>query len=171
MTRAYVALGSNIEPERNIEAALKRLAARERVVAVSCFYRSPALGRPEQADYLNGVVALETVRTPRVLKLEVLRPLELELGRIRSEDRYAARPIDLDLIVYGDWTVEEPGLRIPDGDVLERAFLAVPLLQLAPDLIWPGSGRPLQELVAHFDERELTPAGAFSSHLEERHIQ
>jgi len=116
----YLAVGANLEPWKNIPAALARLAESMAITGVSTFYCTPALNRPEQPDYLNGVVAVACSMTPRSLKFEILRPIEVLLGRTRSADKYAARPIDLDILIFGDLIVNEPDLRIPDPDLSER---------------------------------------------------
>ena len=121
MATAYIALGSNIEPCVNIKAALALLAGQCRLMAVSRFYRSRPLNRPEQADFINGVCRIETAHSPRHLKYNILRPIEEALGRIRSGDAYAARTIDLDILLYDDVVTEEDGLTIPDPDICDTA--------------------------------------------------
>lgn len=177
MTRAYVALGSNLDPERNVPLALRRLEEQPgvRLVAISTFYLSPALGRPEQPDFYNGVVEIETDLPPRELKFSVLRAIETELGRRRSADKYAAREIDLDLLFYDDLILAEPDLVLPDPGIAGRAFLAVPLAELAPDLLMPNSawgglrGRPpersLRAIAAGLDVSALRPLTAFTARL------
>jgi len=146
MARAYVGVGSNIEPERNVREALRRLRERVMVTGVSTFYRTKALGRPEQGDFINAVVEVETELAPGRLKREVLEAIEGELGRVRTEDRHAPRTIDLDLIVYGEGEIEEEGLRLPDPEIAKRAFLAVPLAELAPEMRLPGEARTVGEI-------------------------
>lgn len=155
LIQAFVGVGSNIEPRRNIQAALVRLARRVRVTGVSTFYRTPALDRPDQPAFLNGVWRIETDLAPRALKLDVLRGIERSLGRVRTADRYAPRTIDLDLLLYGDLTVDEPDLRIPDPDIRKRPFIVVPLLELAPDLVMPDTGLPPARVA-----RDPMPPGA-----------
>lgn len=142
----YIAVGSNIDPERHIPAALSRLHRRLTVTAVSTFYQTAPLGRPEQDPYVNGVIQVRTGLEPRELKFGVLRPLEAELGRRRGPDRLASREIDLDLVLHGDRVLSEPDLALPDPDLRERAFIAVPLVELAPDLTLPDTGERLAEL-------------------------
>lgn len=144
--RVFIGVGSNLEPERHVPRALELLAERAELVRVSTFYRNAALNRPEQPDFLNGVVCIHTDIEPHRLKSDVLRDIERQLGRRRTADKYAARSIDLDILLYGDavWADEE--LTVPDPDIRERPFLAVPLLELAPDLILPDSGVPLATL-------------------------
>lgn len=162
MTRAFVALGSNIDPERHVPAAVDLLRQRLDVVGVSSFYRSPALGRTDQPPFWNGVVEVRTELEPRELKFDVLRPIESQLGRSRGEDRYAPRTIDLDLLLLGERVIDEPDLVLPDPEIGERPFLAVPLHELAPDLVLPGSGARLADLVARLGEHQLlrVPAGS-----------
>jgi 2-amino-4-hydroxy-6-hydroxymethyldihydropteridine diphosphokinase len=165
MRRAFIAVGSNLNPERNILAALRRLAARARLEAVSTFYLAPALGRPEQPDFYNGALEIATDLPPRELKFTLLREIEGELGRRRSADKYAAREIDLDLALYDELAVNEPDLVLPDPEIAARAFLARPLAELAPDLIPPGSDRSLREIAAVLDASALRPLPGFTAHL------
>lgn len=141
--RVFVSVGSNIEPARNITRGLRELGRYVRLVGVSCFYRTPAIDRPEQPDYLNGVVEIETSLAPLALRDEVLHPVEEAAGRIRTEDRYAPRTLDLDILCHGEELVELPGLRLPDPDIAERPFLAAALLDLDPELTLPGGSGPL----------------------------
>jgi dihydroneopterin aldolase/2-amino-4-hydroxy-6-hydroxymethyldihydropteridine diphosphokinase len=144
-------------------------------VRISAFYASPALGRPEQPDFYNGAVEAETELSPRELKFSVLRAIEAELGRRRSADRYAAREIDLDLALYDELVCREPDLVLPDPEIAARPFLAVPLAELAPDLILPGSAwgglparrpdRPLRAIAAALDASALRPLSGFTARL------
>jgi 2-amino-4-hydroxy-6-hydroxymethyldihydropteridine diphosphokinase len=155
MVDAFVAVGSNIRPEEHTERALEALQRRVRVTATSTFHRTEAVGRPEQPAFVNGVWKIQSEHTPRSLKFDVLRPIEQALGRVRTADRFAPRPIDLDLVLHGDTVVDEPDLRLPDPDIRLRAFLALPLLELAPSLVLPDTGEPLAAVAA----RWTTPAG------------
>jgi len=140
---AYVAVGSNLQPEANIPAALERLLSFVRVTASSTFYRTAALRRPGDPEFLNGVWQIETPLNARALKFSVLRGIENELGRIRGVDRYAPRTLDLDLLVYGEAAINEPGLRVPDPDIRSRPFLAAPLLELSAGLVLADTGETL----------------------------
>jgi 2-amino-4-hydroxy-6-hydroxymethyldihydropteridine diphosphokinase len=159
MTTAFVGVGSNLSPEANIPAAQRRLAERVRVTGVSTFYRTPPVGAPGTPPFVNGVWRIETELGPRALKGEVLRTIEAELGRRRTEDRYAPRPIDLDVLVHGDAVLDEEGLRVPDPDVRRRPFVAFPLWELAPDLVLPDDGRRLAEVVAGMSREGMEPLG------------
>src|SRR5262249_13926867 len=102
MARAFIGIGSNIDPEKNIRQALRQLAQAVRLTAISTFYREPALERPDEPAFYNGVVAVETDLPPARLKQDLLRKIEADLGRRRSSDKFASRPIDLDLLLYDD---------------------------------------------------------------------
>ncbi|MFP4052233.1 MAG: 2-amino-4-hydroxy-6-hydroxymethyldihydropteridine diphosphokinase [Phycisphaerae bacterium] len=132
-TRAFVGVGSNIEPRRNIPAALRRLKVVVTVVGCSTFYRTEPIGAPHQPAFLNGLWEVRTDLPPRALKAR-LHAIEADLGRRRTADPNAPRPIDLDLVVYGDLTCEEPDLVLPHPD-LERDFVHAPLLELAPEIL------------------------------------
>ena len=137
MTRAYVGVGSNLgDREATIRAAVAALPG---VTAVSTFRETDPVGPVEQPRFLNGAVALETELSPREL-LDVLLAVERDLGRERRE-RWGPRTIDLDLLLYGDRVVDEPGLSVPHPRLHERRFALEPLAELDPELEIPGRGR------------------------------
>lgn len=144
--QAYVGIGSNIDPLHHIPAALDRLQAAMPLTGVSTFYRTEPIGRPGQPVFLNGVAGVSCPVPARALKFEVLRGIEHALGRVRTADRFAPRTIDLDILLYGDAVIDEPGLRVPDDDLRRRAFLIAGLLELAPGLILPDTGERLEHL-------------------------
>jgi 2-amino-4-hydroxy-6-hydroxymethyldihydropteridine diphosphokinase len=150
VTRAFVGVGSNLgQPERQIAAALEQLAAEEGVtlVAVSTLRETEPVGYRDQPDFLNGAAQLETVLPAREL-LERLLAIESRLGRVRGEGpRFGPRTIDLDLLLYGDETIDEPGLTVPHPRLAERRFALEPLAELDPALEVPGLG-PVQALLA-----------------------
>ncbi len=168
MTRVYIGVGSNIEAERNVPKALERLHAVMPLCGISPFFVTPPIGRPEQDDYYNGVVASETEMPPRELKFEVLRGVEAALGRVRGADKYAARTIDFDVLLCGQAVISEPGLVIPDPDLTARPFLAVALLALWPEAVLPDTGQPLRDHVDENAAATLKPAPGFAEALEER---
>lgn len=126
---AYVSVGSNIEPERYIEAALGLLMDRVLVTAASRFYHTEAIGRPEQDHYVNGVFEIRTDLPASEVAPVILRPIETQLGRIRSQDKFAPRTLDLDLILYNNVSMCTPHLKLPHPDI-ERAFVLGPMLEL-----------------------------------------
>ena len=155
MARAFIGIGSNIDPERNIRQALGRLSQAAHLTAISTFYREPALGRPDEPAFYNGVVAIETDLPPLRLKHDLLKRIEADLGRRRTSDKYASRTIDLDLLLYDDCVLSNNELTLPDPDILERAFVAIPLCELAPDLLLPGSGLPIGRVAERFAVEDM----------------
>jgi len=168
MAEVFISAGSNVDPLRNIPEALRRLGEVVKVVAASRFYRTPAVGPAGQPDFVNGMVKVHTGMPPRQLKFEVLRRIEWELGRRRTADRYAPRPIDLDIAVYGDLVINEADLKIPDPDIMTRGFLAITLRELAPEMIIPGTGLSAAQVAARWDDAAMEPVDAeFSRRLAE----
>ena len=168
MPRAYITIGSNVDPKTNIIRAVQALAASCRLVALSRFYRSRPLNRPEQADFINGACLLETEASPQELKYDILREIERALGRVRSTDKYAARTIDLDIALYEDKTINEKGLIVPDPHILERPFLYLPLLELDGHLGVPGIDKALRDLVKTEEHEGVTVDMEFTETLRER---
>jgi 2-amino-4-hydroxy-6-hydroxymethyldihydropteridine diphosphokinase len=150
MSRAYVGVGSNLGRRRQtIAASLDLLRAEPgiEVVAVSSLQETDPVGQEDQPRFLNGAAALETELSPREL-LERLLEIERRLGRVRGEGpRFGPRTIDLDLLLYGAETVEEPGLVVPHPRLAERRFALEPLAELDPGLEVPGHG-PIRALLA-----------------------
>jgi 2-amino-4-hydroxy-6-hydroxymethyldihydropteridine diphosphokinase len=141
VTRAYVGLGANLGPrEVTLLRAVDLLAETEGVdvLQVSQLRQTKPFGVVDQPPYLNGAVVVDTTLTPREL-LERLLEIERQLGRVRDV-RWGARTIDLDLLVYGDLSVDEPGLRVPHPRLAERRFALEPLAELDPALDIPGLG-------------------------------
>ena len=141
MPRAFVGVGANLGDRRStIETAIERLGAVEgvEVTAVSSLRETDPVGVVEQPRFLNGAVELETTLSAHDL-LDALLEVERGLGRVRGE-RWGPRTIDLDLLLYGDEVVDEPGLRIPHPRLHERRFVLEPLAELAPSLSVPGQG-------------------------------
>ncbi len=165
---AYISVGSNIEPEKNIPEALEKLKNYVRVKATSTFYRTVPIGRSEQSAFMNGVWQINAEQTARELKFDALRQIEAELGRVRTEDKYAARTIDLDIALYGDLVINEPDLRIPDPDIRQRPFVAVPLLELAPRLVLPDTGELLSSLDIVKVTQDMEPVYDFTESLRKR---
>lgn len=152
--RAFVALGSNLDPEQNAERAVRLLVASASVVNLSTFYRTAKLGRPDASSFVNGMIELTTRRRPRALR-RLLRKIERALGRVRTEDRDADRTIDLDLVLYDELIHSSAGLVLPDPDILTRPFLAGPLFELAPDLVLPGEHAPIRDVAQALGASEL----------------
>jgi len=167
MERCLVGVGSNIDPEENIAEGLLLLGRRIRILAVSPFYVTAAIGRPEQPDYLNGVVLVEHSGGPAALRDDILRPVEATRGRVRTADAYAARTLDLDVLLYGERVGREAGGILPDPHLWERPFLAAAALAVLPGLAVPGTGRPLRELADPAAVALCRRADVFSERLRE----
>ena len=141
--RAYLGLGANLgDREATIRRAVELLDEIERVevAAVSELRETEPWGPLEQPPYLNGVAAVETELEPRAL-LDALLEIEARLGRVRVPgERWGPRTVDLDLLLFGDLVVDEPGLTVPHPHLHERRFALEPLAELAPDAVVPGRG-------------------------------
>lgn len=138
--RAYVGLGGNIgDPRATMAAALRLLDgdADIRVARVSSLYATPPWGITDQPDFLNAAALLETKVEPRVL-LERCLETEAKLHRVRDK-RWGPRSVDLDVLTYGDREIDEPGLELPHPRMMDRAFVLVPLFELAPELVVRGA--------------------------------
>jgi 2-amino-4-hydroxy-6-hydroxymethyldihydropteridine diphosphokinase len=149
VTLAYVGLGANIGPrEITLLRAVDLLAETEgvEVRAVSQLRETEPVGVVDQPLFLNGAVVLNTSLSPREL-LDRLLEIERELGRVRDV-RWGPRVVDLDLLVYGDLQIDEPGLRVPHPRLHERRFALEPLTELDPELDVPGLGRVENALAA-----------------------
>ncbi|MCC6715606.1 MAG: 2-amino-4-hydroxy-6-hydroxymethyldihydropteridine diphosphokinase [Gammaproteobacteria bacterium] len=141
--RAFIGLGSNLEdPRRQVRAAMAELDALPytRLAARSRLYRSDPMGPPDQPDYINAVAAVDTILTPLAL-LDALMGVERAHGRIRNATRWGPRTLDLDLLVYGERIISQPRLTVPHPGIGERAFVLLPLMEIAPNLEIPGRGR------------------------------
>ena len=148
---AFIALGSNLEdPVAQVGAGLRALAAlpRTRLIGASSFYRNPPAGYRDQPDFVNAVAQIETRLGPRAL-LDALLTIERSHGRVRDFPN-APRTLDLDVLLYGEQAVCEVGLTIPHPRMLERAFVLVPLAEIAPAAVVPGAG-PVARLATRLD--------------------
>jgi len=149
VTRAYIGLGANLgEPAAMLRTAVEQLRREPdiTVVAVSSVRETEPVGLVDQPRFLNAAVAVDTELSPREL-LDRLLGIERRLGRTREGPRFGPRTIDLDLLLYGDERLAEPGLEVPHPRLHERLFALEPLSDLAPDLVIPGKG-PLSEILA-----------------------
>ncbi len=160
MARAFVGLGANLgDPVAQVTRALAALAELDatRVVRASSLYRTAPIGDADQHDYVNAVALLDTGLAPRAL-LDAMLGIEHTAGRARSF-RNAPRLLDLDLLLYGDQVIDAPGLLVPHPRMHERAFVLVPLVEIAPDAVVPGHGRAADLLrgTAHQAVRKLDP--------------
>ena len=142
MTRAYVGLGANLgDREATLRSAVGALGAEDgiEVVAVSSLRDTEPVGVVGQPRYLNGAVALDTTLAAREL-LERLLAIEQRFGRVRVPGEHGPRTLDLDLLLYGEERIDEPGLSVPHPRLHERRFVLEPLAELDPSLVVPGRG-------------------------------
>jgi len=162
--RIFIGVGSNIEPESNIRKALLLLRRDAKIKAVSTFYRTRPEGNTDQPDFCNGVVEIETELFPPDLQ-KWLRKIEESLGRVRTRDKDAPRTIDLDILLYGEMIISSPDLAIPHPFIRRRAFLMVPLSEIDPNLIIPGSGRTVSDLAKEFEGHDMVAMDEFTDSL------
>ena len=149
MSRVFIGIGSNQGDRAGlISQAVQCLGAVSgvRVTRLAGLLETEPVGGPPQPPYLNTVAEMDTSRTPQEL-LGELQGIERQLGRASSPVRWAPRPMDLDLLLYDDLVLEEPGLTIPHPRMHERRFVLEPLAQLAPELVHPALSRTVKDLL------------------------
>ncbi len=149
MEQVYIAVGSNLgEPLLQAKQAIAALDAipSSRVAATSSLYRTKPLGPQDQPDYLNLAVLLETELEPEVL-LDYTQKIELELGRMRKAERWGPRTLDLDIMLFGNRTIQTPRLTVPHYGLKEREFMLYPLNDIAPNLVFPDGELLSERLV------------------------
>lgn len=151
-SRSAIAFGSNIgESLAILEGAMKSLEKTPGITikAKSSWYRTAPVGGPSQPDYLNGAAILEVQLSPQKL-LDTLLNIEQEFGRVRQE-HWGPRTLDLDILLFDDLILETPDLQIPHPRMTQRAFVLVPLAEIAPDWIEPVSREPISQLLQKLD--------------------
>ncbi|ANO33646.1 2-amino-4-hydroxy-6-hydroxymethyldihydropteridine diphosphokinase [Vibrio breoganii] len=156
MINAYIAVGSNLgDPVAQAKQAIESLKdlPRSRVIQASSLYSSTPMGPQNQPDYINAVVKIETELQPLEL-LDNTQKIENEQGRVRKEERWGPRTLDLDIILYGDETIDQPRLVVPHYGMREREFVLYPLLEIEPNLILPD-GSALSQLIESVDRNGL----------------
>lgn len=144
---AYIGLGSNLsKPIKQIEKAIEKIGIipKSRLLSVSSLYLSKPMGPQDQNDYINAVLALETALSAIEL-LNALQSIENNAGRVRKENRWGARILDLDIILFGNEIINTDRLTIPHYGMSEREFVILPLAEIAPELILPN-GESITEL-------------------------
>ncbi len=153
MALVLIALGSNQNQEQSLPAAIRRLRTERHlsVLAVSSIYRTALINSAgavaDGPSFYNAAVMVATDWSPAVLRT-FLRQIESALGRIRSEDKFAPRPIDLDIEFYGQDTLDVAGSHIPNPDIMRYAHVAIPLAEIAPNWIHPETGLSLSQIAS-----------------------
>jgi 2-amino-4-hydroxy-6-hydroxymethyldihydropteridine diphosphokinase len=157
---ALISIGSNIDPENHLPLAAQKLKEIGSIIGFSTVYQNPAIGSTPQPDFLNAVAMIETDLTADAIR-NTLRRIEVDLGRLRTEDKYAPRTIDLDLCLLGDHVLETSEFKLPDPDILSLAHLTVPMAELVPDYLHPVTGEALQAIADR-----LRPEAKLTSRLD-----
>jgi len=149
MVRVYLGLGSNIDPEKNLRLGIRELRRVYGEIDLSAVYSSAAIGF-DGADFLNTVVRLRSTDSPWAIQ-ERAESIHVLAGRDRHSDKFSSRPLDIDLLLYGDELVDEPGLKLPRCDVLDYSFVLRPLAELDSEMRHPGTGKTMAEHWRAFD--------------------
>ena len=149
MASVYLGLGSNIDPMRNLRIGIEELRRCFGKLELSRVYRNKAVGFAG-ADFLNLVAGLDTDASPAQIEAEIERIHKL-VGRHRSEEKLASRPLDIDLLLYDDLVQVEPRPRVPRADVLEYSFVLRPLAEIAPEFVHPVTGKTIEQHWREFD--------------------
>lgn len=151
MNRYYISVASNIEPERNIRLAVSRLRDFGRLISTSRCFVTEAIASPDDKPgtvyprYINCVLLFESSYDAKNFKQSALRTVESELGRVRTKNKFAARTIDLDILLCNEDIIKDEYIEIPDPDILSRWFLIQGILDIDPNAKLPTTSKPLAE--------------------------
>ncbi len=151
---AYLLLGSNIEPEKNLRAAVLLLCQFGRVLRTSAVWETQPIGRSDQSDYLNAALLLETRLSAKALRAEAIAQIEAELGRVRTKDKFAPRTIDIDIMLFNRDILDIGHRHIPDPEIMERPFVAVTLAEIDPEYVHPENNRTLEQIASTIDTKQ-----------------
>jgi 2-amino-4-hydroxy-6-hydroxymethyldihydropteridine diphosphokinase len=165
MNRVFISMGSNIDGERNLREAVRRLSSRCRLLAVSPVYETAPVGKADEVgradqvgkadNFLNAAALIETDLAVAELKANVLQVIEQELGRVRTEDKNGPRTIDLDISLFNDQVFDVGQRHIPDPEISKYPHIAVPLADLAPDQRHPETGQTLGQIAQNMPAGDL----------------
>ncbi|QPJ63028.1 MAG: 2-amino-4-hydroxy-6-hydroxymethyldihydropteridine diphosphokinase [Candidatus Nitronauta litoralis] len=148
----FIGLGSNLkQPAHNLYTAFVALSKIEGMYSplLSPLYKTSPFGVQDQPDFINAIAQFQTTLEPRTV-LNALLDIEIKMGRVRKE-KWGPRLIDLDLLFFGDQTIDEDGLKVPHPGIAERDFVLIPMMDIAPDWIHPTYAKSISELVTQLD--------------------
>ncbi|WP_105169228.1 2-amino-4-hydroxy-6-hydroxymethyldihydropteridine diphosphokinase [Pseudoalteromonas sp. T1lg23B] len=158
METVFIGLGANLnDPTSQLRNALRALETlpKSHLVCSSRLYGSKPMGPQDQPDYINGVACIHTELTPEAL-LDALQTIELEQGRVRKDERWGPRTLDLDILLFGNEVIQTPRLTVPHYGLCDREFVVYPLLEIAPELVLPN-GMKLADICTQLPLNDLTP--------------
>jgi len=153
MFTGFISIGSNIDKEIHVPSSIAALKKQFDNIVLSSLYQTEAVGF-EGDEFLNLIVQFDSDLEAKTVA-KILRQIELEHGRTRDSRKYAARTLDLDLILYGDLIISDGRLQIPRDEIERYAFVLEPLAEIAPDLLHPISKKSYAHLWSEFDKRDL----------------
>ncbi len=168
MARAYIGVGSNINPEFYIEKALDLLNKKVDITGISSFYKTKPLLNKNINDFINGVWQINTSLEPDKLKHDILKKIEKKLHRKKIKDKYSSRTIDLDLLLYDNKVINNDNIKIPDPDIYTRAFILLPLYELDPKIILPDTGKYIKDIINDFNTNDMVLMKEFSGYLKNK---
>lgn len=151
----YILLGSNIEKEKNMVIAIEKLAHAVTIVRSSSVYETIPVGDSGQPMFLNQALHIRTPLSAYDLKWKILRPIEAEMGRRRTKNKYLPRPIDLDIVLYDNMVLKVDDRQIPDPGLLDYAYVAIPVAEIAGELLHPVTGEPLRKIADRVDKKGI----------------
>ncbi|AOT07017.1 2-amino-4-hydroxy-6-hydroxymethyldihydropteridine diphosphokinase [Pseudoalteromonas luteoviolacea] len=157
MNIVYIGLGANlVDPQAQLIKATNALSTHPAIksLVVSSFYSSKPMGPQDQPDYVNAVARFETALEPEAL-LDQLQDIELRQGRVRKDERWGPRTLDLDILLFNNETISTPRLTVPHYGLCDREFVVFPLLELAPQLVLPN-GSTLKQIADKLPKNGLT---------------
>lgn len=153
--KPYISIGSNIDPEANLRRAVELLREKCDILALSSVYQSPAYGFADQPDFLDVTAQVQTALPPVEFKMQVLDVIEKLCGRDRASqtNKYGPLALDMDILLWGETAFEYGAKpwRVPNSGILKFAAVAIPLAEIAPDVIHPTEQVTMREIVARFD--------------------
>lgn len=152
MNDAYLALGSNIDAEKNLPLVTNLLVAYGQIAGVSQVWESSPVGFVDQDNFLNGAILLKTTLSIQEIRQQLIPEIESKLNRVRDpKNKNGPRTIDVDLVLFNNTIIEEEGLMLPDPDILTRLFLILPLAEITPNYLHPVMKKPLRTIAVEME--------------------